>query len=73
MIDCEMEMLPSIIQSYAEMLLFDMQYYKLHLSNSYTRVDSVTITGLRLMALNQTTVHVLSRGCVKPYQREIFK
>jgi hypothetical protein len=65
-----MEMHPSIIQSYAGMLLFDMLYYKLHVPNRYTRINSVAITGLRLMALNQAAVHVLPRGCVKPHQKE---
>lgn len=70
LIDCEMEMHPSIIQSYARVLLFDILYYKLHVPNRYTRINSVAITGLRLMALSQATVHVLLRGCVKPHQRE---
>jgi len=52
------------------MLLFDMLYYKLHVPNRYTRINSVAITGLRLMALNQAAVHVLPRGCVKPHQKE---
>lgn len=60
-----MEMHPSITQTYAGGLLFDMLYCKLHVSNRYTRINSVAITGLRLLALNQAAVHVLTRGCVK--------
>jgi hypothetical protein len=65
-----MEMQPSRIQSYAGVLLFDMLCYKLHEPNRCTRINSVAITGLRLMALNQAAIHVLPRGCVKPRQRE---
>lgn len=60
-----MEMNPSIIQSYSVGLLFDMLYYKLHVPNRNTRINSVAITGLRLLALNQAAVNILPRGCVK--------